>query len=536
MNKMTVEVIPATKKPSELHTKKIKNVAAYCRVSTEAEEQLGSFDTQYTYYKNKILSTPGWKLAGMYGDEGISGVKAKNRPSFNQMIKDCENGKIDLILTKSVSRFARNLLDTISICRRLREKDIGIYFEKENLNTLNLNSEMLLALYAMFAQSESESISANVKNGKRMRYKAGNVGYNFNMVYGYKQDENKNINPDFEQATVVIFIFEEYLRGKSLQEICGLLKDQNRKSPGGKDEWKPEAVKRILTNEKYAGDVLTQKTFTSNVIDKKTIKNTGQITQYLVRDHHIPIIQREKFDMVQIEVKKRSCIRRNENKDEFMKYSGKFEFNNKIICGQCGTKYRRTMWITKKNEKQYKWRCLGRTNEGKQYCPNSPTIDDEFLKETMLAAINTVYNSKSRVKDIIKCTISTILGEKEQPLITENKARIEELNNELRKVIEKNSIGEISSDELDDRCAKIMDEIKKLREENKQYEIAQKLNNSETAKLKDIFKAVDEMREELTEYNPDLVRKIVERIEVHSKEKATIWFAGEIPYEINLPK
>ena len=142
----------------------------------------------------------------------------------------------------------------------------------------------------------------------------------------------------------------------------------------------------------------------------------------------------------------------------------------------------------------------------------------------------------SIIKDIIKCTISTILGENEQPLITENKARIEELNNELRKVIEKNSIGEISADELDDRCARIMDEIKKLREENKQYEIAQKLNNSETAKLKDIFKAVDEMREELTEYSPDLVRKIVERIEVHSKEKATIWFVGEIPYEINLPK
>ena len=533
MNEMYVEVIPAKKEITGISKKKL-NVAAYCRVSTDTEEQAGSYEAQTQYYKAKIENTQGWTLVDIFGDEGISGTSEKNRPEFQKMMKYCNQGKIDLILTKSVSRFSRNVTVTLDYARKLREKGIGIIFEKENLNTLNYTSEMLLALHSIFAQAESESMSENIKLGKRYRYREGKVGFNFNRVYGYTQNQDKEISIDLSQAATVKLIFDEFQNGHSLQEIAKELNEKEIPSPSGKGQWASQSVKRILTNEKYTGDVLTQKTYIVDPITKKTKKNTGELPQYLVKNHHIPIIQQEQFNFVQTELNRRGCIRKNENKNEYMKYSGKFAFNNKIICGYCGTKYRRTMWTTHKKEKKFMWRCLGRTGEGKDYCPNSPSIDDEFLKNALVNAINAVYNSKSRVKDVIKCSISTLIGNKEQPLISKNNERLAEIEQKMRDALYQNAIGKISTEELDMICMEVMNESKKIRQENMEYEMAQKLKNAQTATLKQIFSAIDEMEDELKEFDPDLVRKIIEKIEVHSPEKATIWFVGEIPYEISL--
>ena len=532
---MYVEVIPAKKELSgKSEAQKKKNVAAYCRVSTDTEEQAGSFEAQMQYYKTKIENTPNWTLVDVFGDEGISGV-SDNRPEFQRMMEYCDKGKIDLILTKSVSRFSRNVSVTIDCVRKLREKGIGIIFEKENVNTLNYTSEMILGLHGIFAQAESESMSENIKLGKRFHYREGKVGFNFNRVFGYTQNQDEEISIDLAQAATVILIFDEFQNGRSLQEIARELQEKGMLSPSGKEQWSSQAVKRILTNEKYTGDVLTQKTYIIDPISKKTKKNTGELPQYLIKNHHIPIIEREQFDFVQTELNRRGCIRKNENKNEYMKYSGKFAFNNKIICGHCGTKFRRTMW-KQKNQDKYVWRCLGRMDEGKDYCPDSPSIDDEFLKSAAVSAINIIYSSKSRVKDVIKCSISALLGNREQPLISENNKRLEESEQKIRDALYKNATGEISTEELDLICMEVMTESKKLRQENMKYEMAQKLKNAQTSALKQIFSAIDEMKEELEEYDPDLVRKIIEKIEVHSSEKATIWFVGEIPFEISLPE
>lgn len=539
MNKDSwVEVIPATKNAMapKQGFKKMR-VAAYCRVSTDSEEQLTSYRTQIDYYTDKINAAPEWTLVEVFADEGISGVSTKKRDEFNRMMEMCDKGKIDLIITKSVSRFSRNTTVTLEYARSLRDKGIGIIFEKENLNTLTLTSEMLLALHSIFAQAESESMSENIKLGKRFGYKAGRVGFNFNGIYGYKQDEDGNITADMEQTVAVKIMFDSFLDGHTLSQIADELEERGHLTPSGLPRWSKAGIKRVLTNEKYTGDVLTQKTFTTDVTTKRKKVNTGELPQYYIRNHHVPIISREQYDAVQIELKRRNCIRKNEKKNDFSKYSGKSALNNLVVCGECGSKYRRTIWIDRRKNKKYVWRCVSRLEYGKKYCHTSPSIDDEMLKSTVIEAINAVYASKNSIRDIVKCNIAALLGKTNEPFsIKENNNKIDKLNERMRDALYKNSAGEITTDELDEICAEIMQESKVLREENKKHTMEIQMKGAEQARLKQIFEAIDHMSEQMTEFDDETVRAVVERIDVISQDKIIIWLIGGISYEKELTK
>ena len=531
-----VKKIPATRNFLEKDRKAILNVGAYCRVSTDTEEQQGSYNSQVNHYTEKIKSTPGWRFVKVYGDEGISGTNADNRPGFQEMMQDCENGKIDLIITKSISRFSRNVTVTLEVARKLRDKGIGIFFEKENLNTLHYTSESLLAIFSSLAQAESESMSENIKMGREYRYKQGECCYNMGKIFGFNQDSNGIVTINEEQAIVVRLMYDGYLNGMSIGGIIKDLQERKIPSPTGKEKWSPGTVERILSSEKYKGDFLARKTFTVDPISKKKKKNTGQVSQYLITNHHPAIIEPEKFDMVQSEMTRRGCIKKNDKKKHYGKYSGKFPFNNLIICGDCGAKYRRTMWVEKNGEKKPVWRCVNRIQNGKTYCRRSVSISDTYLTKKTVEAINIIYKSRSRVKDILKCSIASLMGDTEQPMITKNTARLEELSDLMRDAIFKNATGEMTPEELEKICYEVKTESEKLRKENEEYEMTRKMKSAESSKLKQIFKAIDEMAEELTEIDNTLVRNIIEKMEVIAKDKLTIWFIGDIAYEVEIPE
>ena len=536
MRAKEVNMIPATRNFLEKDRKAILNVGAYCRVSTDTEEQQGSYNSQVNHYTEKIKSTPGWRFVKVYGDEGISGTNADNRPGFQEMMQDCENGKLDLIITKSISRFSRNVTVTLEVARKLRDKGIGIFFEKENLNTLHYTSESLLAIFSSLAQAESESMSENIKMGREYRYKQGECCYNMGKIFGFNQDSNGIVTINEEQAIVVRLMYDGYLNGMSIGGIIKDLQERKIPSPTGKEKWSPGTVERILSSEKYKGDFLARKTFTVDPISKKKKKNTGQVSQYLITNHHPAIIEPEKFDMVQSEMTRRGCIKKNDKKKHYGKYSGKFPFNNLIICGDCGAKYRRTMWVEKNGEKKPVWRCVNRIQNGKTYCRRSVSISDTYLTKKTVEAINIIYKSRSRVKDILKCSIASLMGDTEQPMITKNTARLEELSDLMRDAIFKNATGEMTPEELEKICYEVKTESEKLRKENEEYEMTRKMKSAESSKLKQIFKAIDEMAEELTEIDNTLVRNIIEKMEVIAKDKLTIWFIGDIAYEIEIPE
>ena len=536
MRAKEVKKIPATRNFLEKDRKAILNVGAYCRVSTDTEEQQGSYNSQVNHYTEKIKNTPGWRFVKVYGDEGISGTNADNRPGFQEMMQDCENGKLDLIITKSISRFSRNVTVTLEVARKLRDKGIGIFFEKENLNTLHYTSESLLAIFSSLAQAESESMSENIKMGREYRYKQGECCYNMGKIFGFNQDSNGIVTINEEQAIVVRLMYDGYLNGMSIGGIIKDLQERKIPSPTGKEKWSPGTVERILSSEKYKGDFLARKTFTVDPISKKKKKNTGQVSQYLITNHHPAIIEPEKFDMVQSEMTRRGCIKKNDKKKHYGKYSGKFPFNNLIICGDCGAKYRRTMWVEKNGEKKPVWRCVNRIQNGKTYCRRSVSISDTYLTKKTVEAINIIYKSRSRVKDILKCSIASLMGDTEQPMITKNTARLEELSDLMRDAIFKNATGEMTPEELEKICYEVKTESEKLRKENEEYEMTRKMKSAESSKLKQIFKAIDEMAEELTEIDNTLVRNIIEKMEVIAKDKLTIWFIGDIAYEIEIPE
>ena len=300
-------------------------VAAYCRVSTDSDEQLESYEAQLAYYTDAIAKNPQWRFAGIYADEGITGTMATKRPRFLKMIQDCEKGKIDYILTKSVARFARNTVDSLKYVRQLKAMGIGVYFEEQALDSLKADNEMFLGLYSVMAQAESENISANVRWGIQQRMKSGTYAFRYNIL-GYRKGENgePEIVPD--EADVVRTIFAMYLDGCSLDQIKEYLEEKRICTKKGKSVWSKQIIQGILCNERFAGDMLLQKTYTENCINKKVKKNRGEMAKYLIVNNHPAIISKDMFKMVQAEIARRSSKRKTSDRGitELGKYSGKF--------------------------------------------------------------------------------------------------------------------------------------------------------------------------------------------------------------------
>lgn len=357
----SVKIIPAMpqagKTGSSVKEKPRLRVAAYCRVSTDTEEQATSYQTQVEHYTEYISRNPEWTLAGIYADDGISGTNTKNRVEFNRMMDDCGAGRIDMIITKSISRFARNTLDCLKHIRALKAQNIPVYFEKESINTLDAKGEVLLTIMASLAQQESQSLSQNVKLGLQYRYQQGKVQVNHNRFLGYTKDAEGNLIIDPEQAEIVKRIYREYLEGYSMDRIKAGLERDGIPTGAGKTTWHTSTINKILRNEKYIGDALLQKTYTTDFLNKTRVKNNGIVPQYYVEGNHEPIIPKQLFLKVQDELVRRiTCVTANGRKCGF---SSRHAFSQIVFCSECGENFHRTQW-NNRGKKSVVWRCLTR--------------------------------------------------------------------------------------------------------------------------------------------------------------------------------
>ena len=502
-------------------------VAAYCRVSTELEEQQNSYQVQIAYYTDLINKKKEWTLAGIFADEGISGTQTKKRTKFNRMIRMCRNKKIDLVITKSISRFARNTVDCLEYVRQLKDLGIGVIFEKENINTLTMTSEFMIALYGSFAQAESESISKNVSWGKEKAYREGKVQFQYKHLLGYKKgaDGKPEIIP--EEAETVKLIYTMFLDGHSMKNIALILHVKGIHTKTGSTEWRTNTITRILQNEKYVGDALLQKTFTSDCITHKVVKNHGERPMYLVTNHHDPIIDRDTYNRVQQELARRNSKRKISDKTvtEQGKYSSKYALSELLICGHCGTPYRRTTWAAR-GKKQIVWRCLSRLEHGKKYCPDSPTIKEEQLHRGILRAINNYYSCRNDIVRILKANIGSVLECQGQEEILSVEKRLKEIDQARTDLVNLIASGGCDEDKLDSEFAKLYSEEQSLSERLEMLKSQNKTSQETQAKLDKIMDMIEHEKFELETFDNVLIRKLIECIKVLSKTEILVIFKG----------
>ena len=516
-----VTIIPAKPKAEQEAMKRKLQVAAYCRVSTEEEEQQSSYEAQCSYYTDKIMTNSEWTMAGIFADEGITGTSTKKRDDFNRMIRKCKKKKIDLILTKSISRFARNTLDTIKYTRMLRAMGIGIYFEKENINTLDMDSEMLITMLGAFAQAESESISRNVAWGKRKAIQDGKVFVNFNQLYGYFLQEDGSPGINLEKAAVVKFIYQQYLYGDSLRMLKDRLDNDGILNPKGEPGWKISSIKSILTNEKYCGDVLGQKTYKESVIGGKVMKNNGQLPQVLVQNNHPGIITREMFYAVQEEMKRRTAARSPSTKSATGRtsYASRYALSERLVCGECGTLYRRCTWNIR-GKKKIVWRCVSRLDHGTKYCKQSPTMEETALQDAIMDAINRSMDTSGGLAKGATAGFFMILKPQKNAEFTldEVKRRIQELTAEFDTLFEMDG-SEVTEQ---DRFTEITLELAELKK--KQEAVSAQLRNNQgiQAKVNRFASAAERMDYSLTEWDEEFIRQMIHTVEVISADKIRV--------------
>ena len=394
-----ITVIPArpnrTNLAENLEPKK-KRVAAYCRVSTDQEEQLSSYEAQVNYYTTYIEKQPDYECAGIYADEGISGTSTKKREQFNKMIADCKAGKIDMIITKSISRFARNTLDCLNFVRLLKDLGIGVVFEKENIFTLDSKGEVLLSILSSLAQDESRSISENSTWGIRRRFEQGRLFINATKFLGYDKNQNGNLVINEKQAKIVRRIYTEFLDGKGANRIARELERDRVQNWNGKAKWYENSIRKMLTNEKYMGDALLQKTYTVDFLNKKRAENTGQVPQYYVEDSHPAIIDKEMWEAVQLEMERRRDFARKYGIQKLESATEDNPFAGRVICGSCGHAYGRKVWnSTDDRLRRIIWRCNGKyVVKGEKGC-ESRHIDDGVLYQAFVDVFNAMIENKA---------------------------------------------------------------------------------------------------------------------------------------------
>lgn len=526
-NDMQVVVIPPKSREEIKQSSKRMRVAAYCRVSTDEKEQINSYKAQIEYYTEKINKNPEWQMAGIFADEGISGTQAKKRPEFLKMIRQCRQGKIDLILTKSFSRFARNTLDSIDYIRELRTLGIGVVSEKENMNTLNEDSEMLITILSCFAQAESESISKNVSWGIHQSFKNGNVPMQYSRLLGYRKSEDGQTEIVPDEAEVVKEIYRCYLDGMSMNLIADRLNEKGLTTKKSNSPYRKSVIQRILTNEKYTGDAILQKTYVTDCITKKTRKNNGELPMYIVKNHHEPIISRDDFNRVQEEMARRSAkqnIADKLTKTEQGKYSAKYALTELLICAECGAHYRRVTW-TAKGFKEIKWRCINRIQYGKRKCHNSPTIDEQTLHKAIVSAINEFCEVKDDVAKVLRESVTEELDVNLNGSVQAAQQRIDELALNIDELIKLATVPESAATAMVD-IEKFSEEMKVLREFIEAEKAKQATIQKGSAELDRVLERLEQEDFTLTEYDDVVIRQLIDQITVESKNCITVRFKG----------
>ena len=524
-----VRVIPATKTQGAIHSTHDgkKRVAAYCRVSTDSEEQLNSYEAQKSYYTQKIADSPDWEMAGIYADEGISGTSMKKRTEFKKMITACKRGRIDLIITKSLSRFARNTVDCLETVRLLKANGIGVYFEKENINTLTESSEFLITLFSGFAQAESESLSKNVAWGWRKSAEAGNVYFQYKRMLGYRKgaDGQPEIVP--EEAETIRHIYRRYLAGCSLGQIKQELEQDNIPTAQKVERWSSAVIHNILTNEKYMGDALLQKTYITDCITKKVKKNMGERPMYYVENNHPAIVSREMFDQVQKEMTRRSSKRKvlqKSGKTELGKYSGKYALTELLVCGECGSPYKRVTWA-RNGKKRIVWRCVSRLEFGTKYCHNSPTLDESRLHNAILAAMNEYTAIRQEVCPDVLAMVEEAKRAMSQAgaMLLELKKRMDEVSQEQSDVLDR-LLANMADAELNARMKALTDEKEALKAQILKVQQKEVSMAEQAAKRQQMWDSLKECSAGYTEFDDEFVRQIIQKITVEDAETIRVHF------------
>ena len=530
-----VTIIPADPaKESRDIRKKHLRVAPYCRVSTDTEEQLSSYDAQIEYYTAKIAENPDWTMVRLYADEGITGTSTRKRKEFLRMIKDCESGKIDLVITKSVSRFCRNTLDGLDYVRRLKRLGVGVFFERENVNTLYMDNEMILTFMMSQAQAESESLSGNVQWGHRKNFRDGKVYYSYKNLLGYQKGADGQPEIGQEEAAIVRRIFARYLLGQSAHKIAADLTADGLKTVRGGDVWRDSVIQRILQNEKYMGDALLQKTFSEDLFTRRRIKNDGQLPKYYVHDCHPAIIDRETFQKVQEEIARRSSIRRTSDrtKTELGKYCGKYALSELLVCGEFGSPYRRVIW-TQKGEKRVVWRCINRLEHGKRICKRSPTWDEGDIHAAVISAINEKLDQQE-VKEALDMSLSAALaGNAGEMTLQGIEGQLKKLQERQTELLHLAFSAGVDCVDYDEEIQKVNLEIIQLTAKRTEMSGQQEVDRELELKMDLLSDALGHIPSRINAFDETVVRQPVSSIKVLDKERLLVCFRDGEEIEVD---
>ena len=513
-----VRAIPATISrftAAPINSRKKRKVAGYARVSTDHDDQISSYEAQVDYYTNYIRGRDGWEFVGIYTDEGISATNTRHRDGFKRMVRDAMDGKIDLIVTKSVSRFARNTVDSLTTVRKLKDKGIEIYFGKENIWTLDAKGELLITIMSSLAQEESRSISENVTWGHRKRFADGKVSVPYRHFLGYDKGPDGNLVVNKEQAKTVKLIYRLFLDGYTFHSIAGELTSRGLKTPAGKSKWYPKTVESILTNEKYKGDALLQKRFTVNFLTKETKDNEGEVPQYYVEHNHEAIISPQIFDWVQEEIK-----RRREGKK---RYSGVSIFSSKIKCGDCGGWYGAKVWHSKDKYRRTIYRC---NDKFKSHC-KTPHLTENDIKEAFIRAVNRLIENKAEILNTIillkeRLTDTEALEEERDKLSTD----LNLLDEKVQQLIVENAKVAQNQDDYDRNYSEL---VSRYETAKKQYDKTCDVIQYRKARSRQMDSFIRELRgqELVKEFDARLWCSLVDFITVYSKVDIRVTFKDE---------
>ena len=507
-----VTMIPASIQPlTQLPLQAIvkRKVAGYARVSTDSEEQENSYQAQVDYFTEFIRARDDWSFVKVYTDEGISGVSTRRREGFNEMIADALAGKIDLIVTKSVSRFARNTVDSLATIRELKAHGVEVYFQKENIYTFDGKGELLLTIMSSLAQEESRSISENVTWGIRKSFSDGKVSMNYKSFLGYRRGEDDMPEIVPEEAEIVQTIYHRFLEGSTVHEIAKALTAAGVPTPMKRKTWCETTVQSILTNEKYMGDAVLQKTFCTDFLTKKMKKNEGELPQYRVRNSHPAIVSAEVFELVQMEI---------ESRRQFgSRYSGRGVFASRIVCADCGGFYGSKVWHSNDPYRTVIWRCNRKYEKGKR-C-TTPHVKEEAIKAGFVRMMARLLANKEAVLDDCRRVLDEVLSTDEQSRqIAKLQDQAVGLAQRIRALVNENARTQMTEDEFKSEYGKLAGQYGKLSDRIAAIQ-REKEGKEYRAKRISLFMRMLAGQEECLEFDPALFTAFVEKVVVGGTKK-----------------
>ena len=521
-----VTTIPATLNRFDsrpLQSVRKRRVAGYARVSTDSEEQATSYEAQVDYYTRYIKSNPDWEFVGIYTDDGITATNTSHRDGFNRMIQDALDGKIDLIITKSVSRFARNTVDSLTTVRELKEKGIEIYFEKENIWTLDAKGELLITIMSSLAQEESRSISENTTWGKRKSFADGKASVSFTRFLGYDRGPNGEFVINKEQAVTVRYIYKRFLEGLSTYQIAKELTAKGIKTPAGKDTWYTSSVLSILKNEKYKGDALLQKSFTKDFLTHKRADNNGEVPQYYVEGHHEGIVTAEQFDQVQAEILRRKGMQ---------KYSGVGLFSSIIKCGECGSWYGAKVWHSNDKYRKVIYRCNNKYADGCK-C-KTPHITEEEIKELFLKAVNELFSGKAEIitntKEMMELVCNTDALDKE---IADCIVELNIISEQMQSAILENSRVALNQEEYEKRYAALTERYNATKEKYDKATEQIEAKKAQRELIKGFIRTLENTGNVAEEFDAGMWCGLVDHVTVTGKDNIVFTFKNGLETKVS---